>query len=107
MRFKQAAELHPNGRSIVYLDPQTWNIIRVEDALRAPLGTRVANLMYPLHVGRLGGVFTRVLLVFVGLVPALLFLTGLLMWRARLVATRRAERSGVARAPEIVVTEQR
>lgn len=107
VRFKQAAESHPNGRSIVYLDPRSATVVGVEDALRAPPGTRIANLMYPLHVGRLGGVFTRALQVFVGLVPALLFITGLLMWRTRFVAARRGKRSRVARAAEIVITEQR
>lgn len=106
VRFKQATELHPNGRSIVYLDPQSAIVVGVEDATRAPLSTRIANLMYPLHVGRVGGVFTRILQVFVGLVPALLFFSGLLMWRARLVAARRAERSRVARATGTVVSEQ-
>lgn len=58
-------------------------------ALAAPRGTRLVNLMYPLHIGHAGGRVTRLLQVIIGLIPALMFITGFLMWRNR-VARRRA-----------------
>lgn len=89
VRKRLPGEWHPNGRSVVHLDQYSGAVLQVEDALRAPAGTRLVGLLYPLHTGRLAGDLTRVVHLFVGLAPGLLFTTGLLMWRQRVRGRRR------------------
>lgn len=54
-RFRQPDEVHPNGRSTVYLDALNGNVLRSVDATQVPVGDRLANWMYPLHAARIGG----------------------------------------------------
>ncbi|MHC5613436.1 MAG: PepSY domain-containing protein, partial [Nostoc sp.] len=44
------------------------------------LGDRVLNSFAPLHYGTFGGLPTRILYVFVGVAPLVLFVSGFLMW---------------------------
>lgn len=81
VRKKFPAENHPSGKSFVYFDQYTGAILRAENALEVPPATRAVNNLYPLHIGRIGGVFTKVLQVGVGLTPLILLLTGFLMYR--------------------------
>jgi len=83
VRKKLPQESHPNGRNFVYLDQYTGRVLQVENALTAPLGTRIANLLYPIHTGAIAGTPTRMLQSAVGLSPLLLFITGLAMWNSR------------------------
>lgn len=83
IRKKLAQESHPNGRSFVYLDQYTGRILGVENALTAPLGTRIFNTFYPIHIGVIGGMPTRVVQIALGLMPAILFMTGFVMWKNR------------------------
>ncbi len=82
VRKKFAEEIHPHGRSFVHLDQQSGRVLLIDHALQAPLATRIDNLLYPLHIGRVGGFGARLLYLLIGLAPAVLFLTGLLMWRS-------------------------
>lgn len=82
-RKKLAQELHPNGRNFIYLDPHSGRVLQLEHALSAPLGTRVFNTFYPLHIGAVAGTPTRILQVIVGLASTLLLITGFVMWKNR------------------------
>ena len=93
VRLRQAGELHPSGRSIVYLDQYSGEVRLVENAFQAPLGTRAGHNLYPIHVGQWGGRLTRVIQVAVGLTLPLLFCTGLLMWRTRTRSDARRKRA--------------
>jgi uncharacterized iron-regulated membrane protein len=84
VRQKQASEWHLNGRTLVYLDQYSGAVLRVDNPLLAPIGTRVSNNLFTIHTGRLGGNLTRVVQVLVGFAPATLFVTGFLMWLNRL-----------------------
>lgn len=83
VRKRLPHELHPNGRNFVYLNQYSGNVIQVEHALSAPLGTRVFNTFYPLHIGAIGGTPTRIMQVVVGLAPTLLLVSGFVMWKSR------------------------
>lgn len=76
-------EPHPNGMSVVHVDCHTGAVLRAENALQAPLAVRLMTLRFPLHIGSLGGLATRLLAVLTGLFPAGLFFTGLFLWLAR------------------------
>lgn len=97
VRARMRGEWLPKGRSFIYLDPATAQILRVDNALAGPLGYRMGNGLYPLHVGLVGGVTTRVLQCLVGLAPAVLCWTGTLMaWRRSFPGPRvRAQLSGL------------
>ncbi len=93
VRKRVSGELHPNGRSLVHLDQYSGQLLLAENALEAPQATRIVNNLYPLHTGRLAGIFTRVLQVFVGFTPAFLFFTGFMMWLSRLRARNSAAKN--------------
>jgi outer membrane receptor protein involved in Fe transport len=59
------------------------DFVDVDNGLKMPLGDRVLNSFTPLHYGTFGGLPTRILYVFVGLAPLILFLTGFLMYLYR------------------------
>ena len=106
VRLKTPEEWHPNGRSYVYLAPATGRVLRVDDAREAPAGARVLHLAYPLHIGAFGGGWVRVLYVLLGLSPAVLSVTGTLIWYRRwrrrhrqLGGTTPARRAVPARPP--------
>jgi uncharacterized iron-regulated membrane protein len=63
--------------------------------VRAPSGARLFSILYPLHIGVLGGVATRLLAVAAGLSLPLLAVTGALAWWRRRVLWRAA---GTARS---------
>ncbi|HEU4586571.1 MAG TPA: PepSY-associated TM helix domain-containing protein [Gemmatimonadaceae bacterium] len=96
VRKRLAPEIHPNGRSYVALDPRTGAVLGVEDGGRAPLGAQVYNALYPLHIGIGGSTAMRVLVLVVGLAPALLAVTGVLQWWRR---SARRRRRGRGRSP--------
>lgn len=80
IREKTAGELHPSGRNFVYVDPASGEVVATEVEATAPKGTRLYNVLYPIHIGRWGGLPTRILLVALGLTPLLFLITGIIMW---------------------------
>lgn len=87
IRMKLPQESSDYGDSNVYLDQYTGEVLRVDNALKLPLGSRVLNSFVPLHYGTFGGLPTRILYVFVGLAPLILFVTGFMMWWYRYKGT--------------------
>lgn len=83
VRKKLPEESHPNGRSFIYFDQYTGEVLLIENASTAPSGTRIYNTFYPIHVGVIGGLPTRILQVITGFSPLVLFATGYIMWRNR------------------------
>lgn len=88
---RQAHESFRYGESEVLVDPYTGQILRVQNSKTLGLGDRVLNAFIPLHYGTFWGVASRILYVFVGLAPLLLFLTGLMMWWYRKRKQRNAQ----------------
>lgn len=91
-------ELHPNGRNFVYLDPWTGAVLGMENARTVPLGTKVDNLLYPLHIGSFGPAMVRVLYALFGLAPLILFVSGCVMWWNRNGGKRRRRGATVSRS---------
>jgi uncharacterized iron-regulated membrane protein len=75
-RFRQAGEVHPNGRSTVYMDAADRSVLSYSDALRAPRGEKVANWMYPLHAARVGGGGYRAAAVLTAIALSIMCLSG-------------------------------
>ncbi len=83
VRLRTPPEWHPNGRSFVYARPSDASVLRVDDARKAPLGSQILQAFYPLHVGAVGGVLVKWLYVILGLSPAILSVTGTVIWYQR------------------------
>jgi uncharacterized iron-regulated membrane protein len=79
LRQRLAGEQHPNGKSFVHVDPATGRVIAIEDGARAPRGARLYGILYPLHIGLVGGWPARVPAVITGLSLPILAVTGLLV----------------------------
>lgn len=69
--------------SFVHVDQHDARVLAVIDAERAAPATVVNNWLHPLHDGSVGGLAARILVMIVGVAPAMLFITGLLHWRRR------------------------
>jgi uncharacterized iron-regulated membrane protein len=88
-------DISPHGRSRVYLDRYSGKVLRVENALEAPLTARILNALFPLHIGVYGGLALRILYIFIGLAPAVLFITGFVLWWSKTYAVRARRRQPV------------
>ena len=80
LRMKLPQEREEYGKSNVYLDRYSSQVLRVENSLKASLGDKILNSFEPLHYSTFGGLPTRILYIFVGLAPLILSITGFVMW---------------------------
>lgn len=55
IRLRQAGEWHPNGRTLVYIDPATSQAIGTLDSRALAPGMRAYNAFFPLHAASVGG----------------------------------------------------
>ena len=83
LRWRQAGELHPNGRSNMEIDPYSGRLLRVTPVAQAAPAVRLTTWVYGLHTGSIGGWPLRVLLLLAGAGLALLSVTGVYQWLAR------------------------
>lgn len=66
--------------SIVLLDQYSGKVLAVDDAYKRPLGGFLLDSTISLHNGTYGGALTRIIYLFIGLAPTILFVTGLGIW---------------------------
>ncbi|QEL55168.1 PepSY-associated TM helix domain-containing protein [Chromobacterium paludis] len=92
LRWRLAGELHPNGRSLVEIDPYSGRLLRVTPVEQAAPAIRLSSWVYALHTGSLGGNILRMLLAAAGLSLAWLSASGAWQWAAR----RRKQRASQA-----------
>ena len=77
---RQAHEALRYGESEVLVDPYSGKVLHKQDSKTSGLGDRILNAFVPLHFGTFWGLPSRILYVFVGLAPLILFITGFVMW---------------------------
>ena len=70
----------PAGRSRVYVDQSSGQVLPVENTRTAPPGTRILNLKRSAHTGDIFGAPTQALYFLVSLGIALQAITGALIW---------------------------
>lgn len=63
-----------------YFDQLSGQLDKLKSSNNLQLGSRVASLNYDLHVGSIGGVYTKILAFFASLVCASLPITGFIIW---------------------------
>ncbi len=89
MRFPE--DTTPAGRTNLYLDPFTAEIISRQTSRTAPLGTRIVKLWNrEVHTGDIFGWPTRIIASIASFMLPLLALTGPLIWLGRVRRRRRA-----------------
>lgn len=76
--------------SYVYVDAYDGRVLALHDRQRFGASNLVNNWLHPLHDASVGGPVLRAAVALAGLVPLLLFVTGLMRWR-RVRAARRAQ----------------
>ncbi|MBX0332602.1 PepSY domain-containing protein [Pontibacter sp. HSC-14F20] len=85
-------EAGPQKRPMVYLDQYTGATVYDYNPQTAPVGRQLTrNWFVPIHFGKIGGWLTRVLWFFLGMMPAMLWVTGIVMWRGR---SRKSRKKG-------------
>ena len=77
VRKRLAGDLNRNGKSYIYLDQYSGEVLKVKNILNSPWIDRLLAMLYPLHIGSYGNSILRLIYLFFGLVPAILFVTGL------------------------------
>ena len=75
----------PNGAdyalpTYIYLDAASGQLLAWKDARDLPRLMQWATYAYAVHFGTFGGVWTKLLWVLLGILPAALWSTGLLLW---------------------------
>jgi uncharacterized iron-regulated membrane protein len=79
LRLYRAGDLAPSGNH-VYLNPATDSVVTVDRIADRPIGARFLAALSPLHYAEFGGVTVKIAWALFGLVPLLLFVTGLVAW---------------------------
>lgn len=72
-----------------YLDPYTGAALRVDDPAKMGFAGRLLKIIEPLHFGKLAGLPNKILWFVLGLTPAFLFASGVVMWWNRRRGARR------------------
>lgn len=68
------------GPSVIFVDQGSGHILRADEAGEGLAGDKVAQLMLPIHTGRVAGLAGRIMMVVAGLAIVLLSLTGIVIW---------------------------
>ena len=64
----------------LFISTLSGAVLRVDDSRKLPLATKIVNAMFPLDIGAYGGVWMRILYIFIGIAPAVLAVTGFVIW---------------------------
>lgn len=73
----------------VGVDQYSGEILQVQDRSSFTAGEKFLEWLYPLHTGEALGDFGRSLVLLIGLIPAMLYVTGFLRWRQKRRARKR------------------
>jgi uncharacterized iron-regulated membrane protein len=82
-RLQRTCELHPNGRSYLYLGP-TGDVLERTDACLLPPGQQALHAVYPLHAGKVDSSVYKLLTFLGGLALAAISLSGVLAYAGKL-----------------------
>jgi uncharacterized iron-regulated membrane protein len=83
VRLRTGIENNRLGGNRVFVEPATGEVIGITAFATAAPGNRMYEWIYPLHTGEWFGTAHKIVLLLVGLAPAVLFVTGLVVWRMR------------------------
>ena len=84
LRMQQAGD--PSRRfphSFVWIDQHDGTVLASQDSASFPALSVINKWLHPLHDGSAGGIVLRIVAAMAGLLPAELFVTGLVRWKNR------------------------
>jgi uncharacterized iron-regulated membrane protein len=87
------------GSSYLYLDAEDGRLVDAYVPGEGTAGDRFLQLQFPLHSGQIGGWPTRIFVAVLGLVVAMLSVTGVIIWWRKGRARSRALRIQPAEEP--------
>lgn len=85
---RQPTEYGSNGKTLIWIDQYSGNILNIRDPHKLGAGDAFLNLQLPLHNGEILGDAGQIAVLIVGFSPLLLFITGVIVWLKK----RRAKR---------------
>lgn len=89
IRLKQLFE--PGDRfpkTMVWIDQYSGAVLAVRNPLNNSYGDIFLDLQHPLHSGEILGFWGRLLVLIMGLMPTVLFLSGIIRWRQKVKARK-------------------
>ncbi|MEJ8757165.1 PepSY-associated TM helix domain-containing protein [Pontibacter sp. H259] len=87
----------PEYRPQLYIDQYTGKVLYAYEPHLSPAGRQLTrNWFVPIHFGEIGGWFTRILWFLTGLMPAILWVSGIIIWRNRV---RKQKKNSKPRKP--------
>lgn len=95
VQMKFPEDKTPGGRSVVFLDQFSGEVLQVQNTREAGLGTRLFQLQRSIHTGAIFGAPTQVLALIASVALVAQVVTGLLVWWRR---PRAAGRPGASAA---------
>ena len=102
VRLKLPSDWSRQGNQLVYLNPYSTAVVKLERHAEQPLSVRFIRSMGPLHFGTFGGHPIRILWMLVGFAMPGLFVTGVLMYWNRYLSKQWARvRSRSTATPQL------
>ena len=83
LRFRLPDDPHPNGLSSVWLHPVSGQVLAARRWNELDAGARAVAVIYPLHIGALGGPLHAALTLTTGLALGTLGISGIWLWWRR------------------------
>lgn len=83
IRAQLNEEWHPNGRTLIKLEPASSEVLSVQKATEMGQGKQLSQMIYPLHMAAVGGEPYKILLLLTGLIPLLLWVLGMVFYKQR------------------------
>lgn len=83
VRFRLPGEITTEGRSMVFLDQYTGEVLRVENFFRNPWEKQFKDWTNILHEGKFGGLGVAAIYIIIGIVTTGLAITGIVMWSGK------------------------
>ena len=83
LRKRLDDELHPNGSTLIRLDPYRGTVLSVERTEQTQAWRKIGSWAQALHTGSLGGAWHQLLMAVSGVVLMILGGSGLFQWQAR------------------------
>jgi uncharacterized iron-regulated membrane protein len=83
IRFRLPHEITPEGKSFVFINQYTGEIIRIENFFNTPKIEQLKAWMDAIHRGNYGGISTMGLYILIGLISSGLSITGFTLWWGR------------------------
>ncbi|EPJ2812850.1 PepSY domain-containing protein, partial [Pseudomonas putida] len=80
------------GEPMVYLDAYTGRVLQVTQPGKGSAGDVLVALQFPLHSGQIAGLTGRIVVALMGLLIAMLAVTGVVIWQRKRTARQPAGR---------------